>query len=534
MSWRQKSYDEVPALAVRGPELRRSLKIVTTAWMFGTVWMSCVSGSQFMTFSRMVGFTDWHFGIQASLPFIAMFGQFLAAVLIERTGLRKFQFMHCGTFGRSLWMAVAAVPLLFTVPSAKAAWIVLGIQLTIYSMDALSSPAWMTWMGFLIPRRIRGRYFAYRTKVTQVIQIVVVIAVGVIVDRMTVPGNGEDAAVQPKLLYAICAILFVGSLFGMTDILSFRFIREVLPPAYSADKTPIVQLLLDPLKNDAFRKYVLYGAAFTFTITLGSPYFWLNCTENLHFSKLATNVLFLVLPPITGIISSSWWGKLIDRWGRRPVLILGGIGTALGIAPWLLASPHTPNPQFVIGAVNWVSRHLGAVAGMNDWCWLDAGMPVGAYLVATIAVVVGGITWSGVALAQTGVVLGFSDGKGRSTFVAVSSALISIGGALGGVAGGWLAECKWLYHFHANPIEWGTFVWSNWHIIFAMGMVARMLSVLFLIGMRDPGAGTVGDLLRYMRSNMANNVAARLFYPLRVFGWRPWGAESHGDHRDDE
>ena len=42
--WRAKAYDVLPALSVRGKELRASLRIVTLGWMFGSVWMASTNG----------------------------------------------------------------------------------------------------------------------------------------------------------------------------------------------------------------------------------------------------------------------------------------------------------------------------------------------------------------------------------------------------------------------------------------------------------------------------------------------------------
>ncbi len=521
MSWRKKSYDELPALSVRRHELRRSMRLVTAAWMFGVVWMSCVSGSQFITFARMMGLEDFGFGVLQALPFIATFGQFFAAILIERTGLRKFQFMTCATFGRSLWMLLAVIPFVLPIPSKAAVWAMMSILLVIYFMDALASPAWLTWMGYLIPRRIRGRYFAVRAQITQVVQIIVVIAVGILVDAMTVQGASETQPwLQPGLLYTICGILAVSSLFGMADILLFRNIREVMPPAYVANTAPVLQMLLEPLKDRVFRNYVAYGAAFTFTTTIGAMFFWRTATEVLHFSKLATNVMFLVIVPVTGIMVSHWWGRMIDRWGRRPVLILGGVGTAVGTGSWLLASPNFSCPDFILGGGNVVAGWVGGFFGHPHWAWFDPRTPVTAYLIVLVGTIVSGIAWSGVALAQTGVILGFSDGKGKSASVAAASVLISIGGAAGALIGGMLSEAMQTLHDH--PLTAGPFVWNNWHILFAVAVVGRLLSLLLLRGMPDPGAASTRDLLRYMRSNISNNILSMAFYPLRIFGWRRW------------
>jgi hypothetical protein len=84
------------------------MRTTTVAWMFGVVWLACVSGSHVKVFARMLGFNDFAFGLMAAVPFLATFAQILASVLIERTGLLKFQFLQCATIHRLCWLAVAA------------------------------------------------------------------------------------------------------------------------------------------------------------------------------------------------------------------------------------------------------------------------------------------------------------------------------------------------------------------------------------------------------------------------------------------
>ncbi|MCD4699195.1 MAG: hypothetical protein K8R91_01305, partial [Phycisphaerae bacterium] len=187
MFWRQKTYEVLPALSVRGKDLRSSLRTVTLAWMFGIVWMACISGSQMTVFCRMLGFTNRDFGILAAIPWAATLAQLVASVAIERTGLRKYPVIFYAGIHRILWIAVAAVPFLFR-PGKAAIWVFLGIFGISCVLAHLSVPRWHMWMSDLIPRRVRGRYFATRSLWTLPIQVVVVIAAGILLDRATISG----------------------------------------------------------------------------------------------------------------------------------------------------------------------------------------------------------------------------------------------------------------------------------------------------------------------------------------------------------
>lgn len=174
----------LPALSVRRRALRQSLHRVTVAWMFGVTWMSCTSGDQVRAFARMLGFNDFAFGVLGALPFLATLGQLQAALVIERTGLRKVTFILWGTIHRLLWLAVAAVPLVLR-PGLGAILVMLGVLSISHFLGTMATPGWLTWMSDLIPRRIRGRYFARRLLWAQRVQIVVVILLSLALDAAT-------------------------------------------------------------------------------------------------------------------------------------------------------------------------------------------------------------------------------------------------------------------------------------------------------------------------------------------------------------
>lgn len=559
MPWHQKSYETLPALSLRRAELRRSLRIVTLGWSFGIIWLTCFAGSRMNIFGRMLGFSNFHFGLLTSLAFLATFGQLIAAIWIERTGLRKRQFLHYGSIHRMLWLVVAAIPLIALipgVPNLPSAWAVWTMMLAILASkfaEALMQPAWWTWMGDLIPRRIRGRYFAVRGRITRLVQIPVVIGLAIWLDHVTIEDAPMTAEAQPVLLATICAIFAVAAVLGTIDILLFKRIREVVSTTPELPRKPSIdiqvspdvtgpfayffcylaeavrQLLLGPLKEKAFRRYVLYFAMVTFGFSVAGPFFLRHMLENLKISQVGTDFLFMVLGPVIGLVAVKFWGKIIDHWGRRPVFIMGTSLTVFSILPYFFASPQTPNPQWVIEGVNSFASWAGSLFGQGDFLWLNDQMPVGAWLVMSSSLLFGGVGWSGIFMAHSGVVLGFSDGEGKSKYVAASAVLISIGGVLGGVIGGLVAQK--LEYYQYNPIIVGPFLWNNWHATFLLAWLSRVVALCLVFGMVDPGSRRVRDLFRYAGGNVYNFVSSGLFYRLRIFGL---GRDRNDDNNEND
>lgn len=553
MFWDKQSYEVLPALSVRRRELRTSLRMVTTGWMFGIVWMTAVGGSRMNVFGRMLGFDDWHFGLLTSLSFLATFGQLFATLIIEQTGLRKYQFIYCMAASRMLWLAVAAVPLVIG-PGPVGIAVMLSILLLSHFLAAMGQPAWYTWMGDLIPRRIRGRYLAIRASATRIAQFAAVFALAVTMDVLVDRSKPLTAAAQPVVQYAVCAIFVLGAMFGIVDILLFLRIREVIPsPHGDTLRRPAVnivlrslavpralaaaawpfrysaamasEMLISPMRDRVFRRYVIYGATITFAGTVAEPFFWRDMLESIHFSQTATDMMFMVIAPVMGLLAARLWGRLIDRWGRRPVLMISTALVCFSVIPYFIVSRHTPSPQFALDAIAWivdaaarcVNASLGWAGVSVHWQTLGPGAPVGAYLIMLPMAFFGGAGWFGVMLAQSGIILGFADGKGRSKYVAAHAVLLSVGGILGAVIGGKVAHAIATASWYA-PLHVGYFEWNNWHATFVLSFLARVAALLLLIGMPDPGAGKVSDMFRTLTAD-ASNTLAGVLYRLRIFGW---------------
>jgi len=555
MRLRAMSYKVLPALSVRKAELRRSMRLVTAAWALGIVWNTCVRGSWINSFQVMLGFTNIHFGLWTSIPPLAALGNLIAVVLIDRTGMRKGLFIVTKAASRSLWLVVALI--LVTLGGTPAGiWLVLLTVLAIWVLDSLGTPAWQTWMGDLLPRRIRGRYWAARSRITRLLVIPVAIGVSIFMDQMTDPSKPMTVADQPALLWSLAGALAAAALFGVGDVLVFLRIREVCPTVADRPRPPAVdfggiprggagpaaaavraarharavvsQLLLGPLGDRAFRRYVLYGATVTFAMCVGGPFYIRNMKENLGLSHMAINVIYMILGPLMAILAAKPWGRLVDRWGRRPMLMAATAVASFGAVPYFFASRFTPNPPHVAGGVNAAAGLVGSLGasaasllGVNvDWAsWqpLAPGAPVGAWMICATTIFFGFVGWSGVMIGQQGIILGFADGPGRSKYVAAHAALCGLGGFLGANVGGLIADslaaAPWYHPLHVGPFEW-----NNWHATFLASTAARVTALLLLIHMPDPGARRARDMVRTVGAEMFQVLSGRL-----LTGWLGFG-----------
>ncbi|MFB3894256.1 MAG: hypothetical protein ACE15C_19800 [Phycisphaerae bacterium] len=653
MSWRSKSYEVLPALSVRRAELRRSLRIATVSWLFGSAWAVLVSGIQLKSFARMLGFSDELFGWLAAAPAAATIAMVVGAELIERSGLRKYQFLYSGITHRLLWVAIAMIPLVVFVPSTVAVSLMLGIYTLSWLLQSFANPAWTTWMGDLVPRRIRGRFFAARFGFGRIVQVLIVVGIGILLDYVTVStldphvladklvaaaraeglpaseiasisrswdmekdklqsdisetdldsrrieirslsveqaalraglrpatiakvraasftkSQPEAASRQPMLLWVICAIFGIGAIIGAAEIWMYRNVREIVQPkpdkaaapkiftegswtnlillicaaviagvAAITDLAPDYRLwakgaffllviasvvvLASRIKEHALKRYVAYGMTIGFAIAVPGFFFIVYTSEYLGFSKLAVQVLYMVISPILGMIGLRVWGRLLDRWGRRPVLMAATFMTVFSVMPYFFSTPHTPWPEFITTATNWIAGKAGPLIGRPGWVWITPDMPVGAYLVVSCSILIGGIGWTGVMMGQGNILLGFSDRQGRSRYVAAAQVIISLGSVAGAPIGGFIVSLiNDVKVLGFTELHVGPFIWTAYHATFALSGLARFAALLWLIGMPDPGSGKMRDMVRAIGAVAYNNISTLVLYPFRVFSRGP-------------
>ena len=591
MSWKSKTFDPpfggLPALSIRGPELRQSLRVYTIATLYLTAHSSFVSGSHINSFCRMVGFTDWHMGLLTSLPPLAVFFQILATLPIERTGLRKHQFIDCSLWARLGWMAMAAVGLFMPLPSHVAVWIVLMIFVAMSCLDSFAGPAITTWMADILPRRIRARYIAMQGSLANLLRLFLLVGVSLLLDRMTDWGKkGPDGKIsmllsdQLLLFRTILGLFLVAGLLGLSMFL-FHRIREVLPsvadapprrqkkaaspPQVPPEALPVrarsflvrmvilgakrlsrlagraaklalrwarsdtrlgrlwarflikivaairllafmIEVLVDPLRNSAFRQLAIYMTVLNFGSSVGGIYLWQNCAVNLGFSNLAQNVTFMFGGGLCAMLTLKPLGNMVDRFGRKPVMVVCAFATVLGILPWAFITKGTWDLGVTAG-LNGLAAAAGGLVGHSDYVLISQGFPMGAFLAGLATASFAGIAWAGVGLAQTSWIYGFSD-LGRSKYVAAFSVVTSVGVMVAGVAGGILTQS--LQFLQRDPLHLGSLLWNNWHVVFVIGAAARLVAAIMMMRLPDESPRSAGDLLNYM-AGWLPRLISRLF-----------------------
>lgn len=470
--------DSDAPLDLKGAALRTTLRRVTIAWMFGSVWQSASTGAPLTIFATHLGANNFEFGLLAAIPFLAALLAVPASLLIDRSGQRDALFFIGQYPNRLLWIPAAFVPIWIvrhfgTDHSPIAVFIFLSLVFLINAGNGLGNPAWVHWMSDVVPARVRGRYFARRRQFAVLTGIPASLLVGWLLDRY--------AGASPMTLLLICGAIFsAAAVFGTVDTATFHFIP------HTRRRTPrigVIGSLLKPLRNRRFVLFSLGSGVLWFAVAGQGQFVNKFLVDRLKIHSVAVQMIVLVGPMLAQLATLSVWGRTIDRFGKKPAMVIA----ILGLVP--------------IG-FGWVFLHGGNI-------WL-------AYLLTAA----GATCWTGVEVANFNLTIELSgtdkSGKGGgSAYVAINSVIVNIAGCLGGLFFGSVAEAWTGLHWNSHIA--GVGVVTYYEALFAISAALRLVAVVPVLLMREPEAQPTIEALRFIAGNLYSNAAGAVLMPARLF-----------------
>jgi MFS family permease len=292
--------------------------------------MACSGGAIITAWALYLGCGPLGLALLGAMPFLAQLMQLPGAWLTTRLGPRTAALVTVAV-SRQAFLPLIALPFLPLSPEDQRAVLVAAAALH-HGAGMLCNNAWVTWMGDLVPRRIRGRYFGRRTAISTLAGALAALTAGTFLDGARASehtGHGLAA-----LALAACVLGAVS-----TGLMALKH-----DPARGPRVTDFCAArVLQPLRDAAARRFLAYGATWNAALGLSGPFFTLFLLEDLKlgFTWVALQTATVAL---SRMLAAPHWGRLIDRVGPRPVLRACTAGLMLSPLLWVLAGPERPWP----------------------------------------------------------------------------------------------------------------------------------------------------------------------------------------------
>ena len=437
--------------SIRQGLLRGSLRACTAEGLFAELVNAFAGGALLTGWAIYLGAGPLYTGLLVALPQVAQVLHIPGAWTTALLGHRRACLWLVGT-SRQLLLPLALLPFL-PIGDEHRRLVLLLVAAVSAALGVLGNNAWVAWMGELVPRRIRGRYFGRRTGLCMLGGALASAVVGVLLDAARPRGLIGPTLAGLQVLACLCGLVTV------------VLMRRQHDPSPDHDPPPLrLGVSLQPLRDAGARGLFLYQAAWNVAVGLAGSFFALHMLVNLKMG-FALVALHGATTAAFRMIAAPMWGALIDRLGARPVLAACSFAISGIPLLWLLPTESRLWPLAV-----------------------DAALA--------------GTFWSGHSLAVFALPLAVTQRRQRPFFVAALAAVGGLAFAAATATAGALAS--WL---PARIAPFGLTIHSL-EVLFVVSGALRLGASFLALRIHEPAGRPVGDVLRRIKGDLAGHSRA--------------------------
>jgi MFS family permease len=306
--------------------LRRDLALVHTDAIAASIMVG--AGETYIAaFALALGLGDIVAGYVASVPLLA--GAVLQ--LVSPLGVRRFGSHRRWVVFCARLQAASFVPLtIAALVGSLSAFGLLAIAAFYWGTGMMTGPAWSTWVGTLIPRSVRSRFFARRSRVGQIAVLFGLLAGGALLHV------GKKSS-SPLLAFA--ALFAVA---GLARAWSAWLLAHQSEPDPLVERRIVTPDGVAPARVPGNRRLIGYLLALQVGVQIAAPYFtpYMLGASALHLSYAAYMAL-IAASFVSKILALPWLGHLAARYGARRVLRFAGLSVVPLPALWTISNDYS-------------------------------------------------------------------------------------------------------------------------------------------------------------------------------------------------
>lgn len=336
------------------------------------------------------------------------------------------------------WLAVLAVLTHHRTTEAT----VPGFALTFGVACLLTSLTGVAWTGLMqrvVPRGIRGVYFARRNRICQIALLVFIVAAVAVTE------------VFGQALPVFCGFIAFACLTRAVSIV-FAHKTTVLP-AETRKAVPLAAQVTSLRQERPFLLFIVCGALWGMTANFAAPFLPVFFLRELHWTNLQVGAFFIA-SLLVGALAFPAWGGLIQRHGSRPVMFIALAFWSTTNLCWVLVTPAQSVLPFVLSGVT-------------------------------------GAANAGIVLCNFNLILKLMPASARALAVGLNTAVTSLATALAPIAAGTLLG--W-----SQGLGWATT--TGYRCLFVGQIVLAALTALVLTRLREPATASLQHALGAMRN----------------------------------
>ena len=435
-----------------------------------TETMTVLTSGAFLTaLSLLLGASNLQIGIIAALPAFANVSQLLTIWLVKRYNNRRALSVLFSVLGRIPILVIGIIALFFP-RDISIEFIILFLFFNFFfaSMAGLS---WNAWMKDLIPETVMGTYFSRRSGYTQTLNVCMSLITALGIDYV------KDNF--PKLELDTYGTMFImGGIIGMTGVFLLSRIPE--PKSFLGNEN-IFRLFILPLKDSNFRKLLVFNSFWVFSLNMATPFFTVFLMNYMKYS-ISYIITLTIISQLCSIATIRSWGIFADRYSNKTILSICAPLYIICIGAWSFVGIYT---QFSSN-----------------------------FALLVVIYMVMGATTAGINLSLTNIGLKLAPRKEAIAYLSAKNTITAVFSFIAPLIGGFLAD--YFANRHLNiRIEWTSpslekvfriMSLHQWNFLFIIGAVLALISLEFLVRVKEVGEVEKNLVVKIMRSSIRNNV----------------------------
>jgi MFS family permease len=462
--------------SLSGKQIEKGLSFVTKDGLFTEAMVALTGGTFLVAMAMQLGATNFQIGLLAALPTLSNIFQLVSIWLVQRYKNRRAICVISSLFARFPLLAIGVLPFIFSAGTSVNALIFL--LFFHYFLGSISGASWNSWMKDLVPAERLGNYFSYRTRVSQIVNVVLSILTALATDYVK--------ANYPQYEHIAYPVMFLAG--GVTGLIAVYMMSRTPEPQGYMENGHVLKMIRKPLKDHNFRKLLLFNSSWAFSLNLATPFLAVYLMKTLNIS-LSVIIALNILSQLSSILFVRIWGNYSDRFSNKTVIRICAPAYILCIVGWSLVGNHILTVPFL------VLIHL-----------------------------ITGLTTGGINLAINNIGLKLAPQNESIVYIAARNMVNAFIPALAPVFGGILADYLVAHQLVANytlrvPINGSVITLlkiTNWNLFFVISAIMAFASLKFLRQVKENGEVQKSRVVVVMFSTLLNRIEKREFFPFTV------------------
>ncbi|HVO38706.1 MAG TPA: MFS transporter [Spirochaetia bacterium] len=304
--------------ALTPARIRRAMNLNIILGSSGILWLTIIAPGTIMNvfFKNQLGASAGDLGLLVASTQLATVLNLVSVLIVGRLPRLKPFWIAVSSAHRVLGFVPAVIALLVARGGSKvigAQAVLVAIALS-YMFANLGVSGWWRWMSELVPEETRATFFGRRSAVLNTATMAGLLAAVVLLDLFK----------NSNVFWAYFGIFSVAAAAGLLEILLYIFIPEPVPP--QPRPRPRAADFTAPLRDRNFVGFSLSIAIWLFSVNILGPFVAPYITADDGIGAPITWLgIMMVITQLSYIATAMFWGMLMDRLGRKPVVLLGSV-----------------------------------------------------------------------------------------------------------------------------------------------------------------------------------------------------------------